>query len=76
MDLAEAVRDMGYMPEQVQDLPHRPAASDTVCYAAWMRTHAVICVARRAREGRTALIRYRKPENWRVARGAGKSRAS
>ncbi len=73
VDLAEAVRDMGYMPEQVQDFYPTPSTMSTCMYytgvdrAPWSRS-----MARDPHEKamQRALIQYRKPENYKLVREA------
>lgn len=72
--LAEAVRDMGYMPEQVQDFYPTPSTISTVMYYTGVdpRTMRKIYVPNDAREKamQRALIQYRKPENYRLVHDA------
>lgn len=53
VDLAEAVRDMGYMPEQVQDFYPTPSTMSTCMYYTGVdpRTMKPIYGAQPAREG-------------------------
>ena len=74
VDLAEAVRDMGYMPEQVQDFYPTPSTMSTCMYYTGVdpRTMEPIYVARDPHEKamQRALIQYRKPENYKLVREA------
>ena len=79
VELAEAVRDMGYMPEQVQDFYPTPSTMSTCMYYTGVdpRTMQPIYVPRDPHEKamQRALIQYRKPENWRlVQRGPAQGR--
>ena len=74
IELAEAVRDMGYMPEQVQDFYPTPSTMSTCMYYTGVdpRTMEPIYVARDPHEKamQRALIQYRKPENYKLVREA------
>ena len=74
VELAEAVRDMGYMPEQVQDFYPTPSTMSTCMFYTGVdpRTMEPIYVPRDPREKamQRALIQYRKPENWHLVREA------
>ena len=74
VELAEAVRDMGYMPEQVQDFYPTPSTMSTCMYYTGVdpRTMEPVYVARDPHEKamQRALIQYRKPENYRLVREA------
>ena len=74
VELAEAVRDMGYMPEQVQDFYPTPSTMSTCMYYTGVdpRTMEPVYVARDPHEKamQRALIQYRKPENWRLVKEA------
>ena len=66
--LAEHVRDMGYMPEQVQDFYPTPSTISTVMYYTGLdpRTMEPVYVARDPHEKamQRALIQYRDPKNY------------
>ena len=66
--LAEHVRDMGYMPEQVQDFYPTPSTISTVMYCTGLdpRTMQPVYVARDPHEKamQRALIQYRDPKNY------------
>ena len=66
--LAESVRDMGYMPEQVQDFYPTPSTISTVMYCTGYdpRNMTKVFVTRNPHEKamQRALIQYRNPENY------------
>ena len=72
--LAESVRDMGYMPEQVQDFYPTPSTISTVMYYTGLdpRTMKPVDVSRSPHEKamQRALIQYRKPENYELVKEA------
>ena len=72
--LAESVRDMGYMPEQVQDFYPTPSTISTVMYYTGVdpRTMKKVYVTRNPHEKamQRALIQYRKPENYALVKEA------
>lgn len=72
--LAEAVRDMGYMPEQVQDFYPTPSTISTVMYYTGVdpRTMKPVYVPSDPKEKamQRALIQYRKPENYELVKKA------
>lgn len=72
--LAEYVRDLGYMPEQVQDFYPTPATISTCMYYTGLdpRTMKKIYVPKSPREKamQRALIQYRKPENYELVKEA------
>lgn len=72
--LAESVRDMGYMPEQVQDFYPTPSTISTVMYYTGLdpRTMKPVDVTRSPHEKamQRALIQYRKPENYELVKEA------
>jgi len=72
--LAEAVRDMGYMPDQVQDFYPTPSTISTCMYYTGLdpRTMTPVYVPDRPREKamQRALIQYRKPENYALVKEA------
>ncbi len=74
VELACAVRDMGNMPEQVQDIYPTPSTRSTSMYYTGVdpRTMEPIYVPRDPHEKamQRALIQYRKPENYRLVREA------
>lgn len=72
--LAESVRDMGYMPEQVQDFYPTPSTISTVIYYTGVdpRTMKKVHVTTNPHEKamQRALIQYRKPENYDLVKEA------
>lgn len=66
--LAESVRDMGYMPEQVQDFYPTPSTISTCMYYTGVdpRTMKKVYVPKNPHEKamQRALIQYRNPENY------------
>ena len=74
VELAEAVRDMGYMPEQVQDFYPTPSTMSTCMFYTGVdpRTMKPVYVARDPHEKamQRALIQYRKPENHKLVKEA------
>ena len=74
VELACAVRDMGYMPEQVQDFYPTPSTMSTCMYYTGVdpRTMKPIYVAHDPHEKamQRALIQYHKPENYKLVREA------
>ncbi|WP_302548259.1 YgiQ family radical SAM protein [Gordonibacter pamelaeae] len=67
VELAEYVRDLGYMPEQVQDFYPTPSTISTVMYATGVdpRTMQPVYVPKSPHEKalQRALIQYRDPKN-------------
>ena len=74
VELAEAVRDMGYMPEQVQDFYPTPSTMSTCMFYTGVdpRTMEPVYVPRDPHEKamQRALIQYRKPENYKLVKEA------
>lgn len=72
--LAEYVRDMGFMPEQVQDFYPTPSTMSTCMYYTGIdpRTKEKVYVPKDFREKamQRALLQYRKPENYELVREA------
>ena len=72
--LAEAVRDLGYMPEQVQDYYPTPSTISTVMYYTGLdpRTMQKVYIPKSPHEKamQRALIQYRKPENYELVKEA------
>lgn len=66
--LAEYIRDMGYMPEQVQDFYPTPATISTCMYYTGLdpRTMKPVYVPKsiHEKEMQRALIQYRNPKNY------------
>ena len=74
IELAEAVRDMGYMPEQVQDFYPTPSTISTVMYYTGVdpRNMKKVYIPSDPREKamQRALIQYKKPENYDLVKAA------
>ena len=74
VELAEAVRDMGYMPEQVQDFYPTPSTMSTCMFYTGVdpRTMEPVYIPRDQHEKamQRALIQYRKPENYKLVKEA------
>ena len=74
VELAESVRDMGYMPEQVQDFYPTPSTISTCMYYTGVdpRTMEKVYVSTDMHEKamQRALIQYRKPENYDLVKEA------
>lgn len=74
VELAEYVRDLGYMPEQVQDFYPTPGTVSTCMYYTGIdpRTMEHIYVPRSHHEKamQRALIQYRDPENYELVKEA------
>lgn len=74
VELAEYVRDLGYMPEQVQDFYPTPATISTCMYYTGLdpRTMKPIYVPKSAHEKamQRALIQYRNPKNYELVKEA------
>ena len=68
IELAEYLRDLGYMPEQVQDFYPTPGTLSTCMYYTELdpRTMEKIYVPKSAHDKamQRALIQYRKPQNY------------
>jgi radical SAM superfamily enzyme YgiQ (UPF0313 family) len=74
VELAEYVRDIGYMPEQVQDFYPTPSTISTCMYYTGLdpRTMKPVYVPRSPHEKamQRALIQYKKPENYELVKEA------
>lgn len=74
IELAEYVRDIGYMPEQVQDFYPTPGTISTCMYYTGLdpRTMEKVYVPRSFKEKsmQRALIQYKKPENYELVKEA------
>ena len=72
--LAEYIRDIGYMPEQVQDFYPTPSTISTCMYYTGVdpRNMKPVYVARNPHEKamQRALIQYRNPENYDLVKEA------
>ena len=74
VELAESVRDIGYMPEQVQDFYPTPSTISTCMYYTGVdpRTMQPVYVPHNPHEKamQKALMMYRKPENYDLVKEA------
>ena len=74
IELAEYLRDLGYMPEQVQDFYPTPSTVSTVMYYTGIdpRNGKQVYVCRNPHEKamQRALIQYRNPNNYDLVREA------
>ncbi len=74
IELAEYLRDLGYMPEQVQDFYPTPSTMSTVMYYTGIdpRDGKKVYVCRNPHEKamQRALIQYRNPNNYELVREA------
>ena len=74
IELAEYLRDLGYMPEQVQDFYPTPSTISTVMYYTGLdpRTMKPVYVPTDPHEKamQRALIQYRNPKNYHLVREA------
>ncbi|MDY3908755.1 MAG: YgiQ family radical SAM protein [Eubacterium sp.] len=74
VELAEYIRDLGYMPEQVQDFYPTPATISTCMYYTGLdpRTMKPVYVPRSPHEKamQRALIQYRNPANYELVKEA------
>ncbi|MDY2791060.1 MAG: YgiQ family radical SAM protein [Lachnospiraceae bacterium] len=72
--LAEYIRDIGYMPEQVQDFYPTPSTLSTCMYYTGIdpRTEKPVYVAKNKQEKamQRALIQYRNPANYELVKKA------
>ena len=74
VELAEYIRDLGYMPEQVQDFYPTPSTISTCMYYTGLdpRTKKKMYVPKSAHEKamQRALIQYRDPKNYELVKEA------
>ena len=74
VELAEYLRDLNYMPEQVQDFYPTPSTLSTVMYYTGIdpRDKSKVYVCRNPHEMamQRALIQYRKPQNYELVKEA------
>ena len=72
--LAEYIRDLGYMPDQVQDFYPTPSTASTCMYFTGVNpaTMEPVYVPKAPKEKamQRALIQYRKPENYELVKKA------
>jgi uncharacterized radical SAM protein YgiQ len=68
VELAEYLRDMGYMPEQVQDFYPTPSTMSTVMYYTGINPvdmkPVYVCKNPHEKNMQRALIQYRNPKNY------------
>lgn len=68
VELAEYLRDLGYMPEQVQDFYPTPSTVSTVMYYTGIDPrdgkHVYVCRNPHEKAMQRALIQYRNPKNY------------
>lgn len=74
VELAEYIRDIGYMPEQVQDFYPTPSTISTCMYYTGVdpRTMKAVYVPKSPHEKamQRALIQYKRPENYELVKEA------
>lgn len=74
VELAEYIRDLGYMPQQVQDFYPTPSTVSTVMYYTGIdpisQESVYICRNPHEKAMQRALIQYRDPENYELVREA------
>lgn len=79
IELAEYLRDLGYMPEQVQDFYPTPGTLSTCMFYTELdpRTMKEVYVPKTPHEKamQRALIQYRNPKNYRLVEEALKRQA-
>ena len=72
--LAEYLRDLGYMPEQVQDFYPTPSTMSTVMYYTGVDPRdgkdVYVCRSPHEKAMQRALIQYRNPKNYELVREA------
>ncbi len=68
IELAEYLRDLGYMPEQVQDFYPTPSTASTVMYYTGIdprdMSSVYVCRIPHEKAMQRALIQYRNPKNY------------
>lgn len=74
IELAEYLRDLGYMPEQVQDFYPTPSTVSTVMYYTGVdprdKKPVYVCKNPHEKAMQRALIQYRNPKNYDLVREA------
>ena len=74
VELAEYLRDLGYMPEQVQDFYPTPSTMSTVMYYTELDPRDMkpvyVCKNPHEKAMQRALIQYRNPKNYDLVREA------
>ena len=72
--LAEYLRDLGYMPEQVQDFYPTPSTMSTVMYYTGIDPNTMqpvyVCHNPHEKAMQRALIQYRNPKNYELVKEA------
>ena len=72
--LAEYIRDLGYMPEQVQDFYPTPGTISTCMYYTGFDPRTMekvyVPVSLKEKQMQRALIQYRNPENYDIVKAA------
>ncbi len=74
VELAEYLRDLGYMPEQVQDFYPTPSTVSTVMYYTGIDPRNMekvyVCKNPHEKAMQRALIQYRSPDNYEIVKEA------
>ncbi|MGN0307634.1 MAG: DUF3362 domain-containing protein, partial [Lachnospiraceae bacterium] len=74
IELAEYLRDLGYMPQQVQDFYPTPSTMSTVMYYTELDPRDMrpvyVCKNPHEKAMQRALIQYRNPKNYELVREA------
>ena len=74
IELAEYIRDLGYMPEQVQDFYPTPGTISTCMYYTGLDPRTMkevyVPVTLKEKQMQRALIQYRNPENYDIVKAA------
>ena len=74
IELAEYLRDLGYMPEQVQDFYPTPSTMSTVMYYTELNPEDMkpvyVCKNPHEKAMQRALIQYRNPKNYELVKEA------
>lgn len=74
IELAEYIRDMGYIPEQVQDFYPTPSTLSTCMYYTGLEPYSMqpvyTPVSHKEKAMQRALIQYKKPENYELVKEA------
>lgn len=74
VELAEYLRDIGYMPEQVQDFYPTPSTMSTVMYYTGIDPNTMksvyVCKNPHEKAMQRALIQYRNPQNYELVKEA------
>lgn len=74
IELAEYIRDMGYIPEQVQDFYPTPSTLSTCMYYTELEPYSMqpvyTPVSHKEKAMQRALIQYKRPENYELVKEA------